>query len=257
MNGPYCPIYGCGVVIVVTVLTPLKNNLFLLFVGSVVLTSVLEYITGFLLEKVFHNKWWDYSNLPFNLHGYTFIMDIIHPIIYKFIILIPQILGIVLISVGMTVFAVDITITVMTIMKLNKRMKAMDEIAKKIHKLSDEIGERVYENATTVKEKSEEFQDTHEDLLQKIEDTKEDIQEKTSEFSNKQKLAYEEKVQELEKLKQKYAGLMERREPGVKRLMKAFPNMKSLDFKDTLEKYKKHFDKIIAKKSEADHDQNN
>ena len=91
-------------------------------------------------------------------------MDIIHPIIYKFIILIPQILGIVLISVGMTVFAVDITITVMTIMKLNKRMKAMDEIAKKIHKLSDEIGERVYENATTVKEKSEEFQDTHEDL---------------------------------------------------------------------------------------------
>ena len=252
LNGPYCPIYGCGVVIVVTVLTPLKNNLFLLFVGSVVLTSVLEYITGFLLEKVFHNKWWDYSNLPFNLHGYiclkfsiywglacTFIMDIIHPIIYKFIILIPQILGIVLISVGMTVFAVDITITVMTIMKLNKRMKAMDEIAKKIHKLSDEIGERVYENATTVKEKSEEFQ------------------EKTSEFSNKQKLAYEEKVQELEKLKQKYAGLMERREPGVKRLMKAFPNMKSLDFKDTLEKYKKHFDKIIAKKSEADHDQNN
>ena len=270
LNGPYCPIYGCGVVIVVTVLMPLKDNLFLLFVGSVVLTSVLEYITGFLLEKVFHNKWWDYSNLPFNLHGYiclkfsiywglacTFIMDIIHPIIYKFIILIPQILGIVLISVGMTVFAVDITITVMTIMKLNKRMKAMDEIAKKIHKLSDEIGERVYENATTVKEKSEEFQETHEDLLQKIEDTKEDIQEKTSEFSNKQKLAYEEKVQELEKLKQKYAGLMERREPGVKRLMKAFPNMKSLDFKDTLEKYKKHFDKIIAKKSEADHDQNN
>ena len=250
LNGPYCPIYGCGVVIVVTVLTPLKDNLFLLFVGSVVLTSVLEYITGFLLERVFHNKWWDYSNLPFNLHGYiclkfsiywglacTFIMDIIHPIIYKFITLIPQILGIVLISIGMTVFAVDITITVMTIMKLNKRMKAMDEIAKKIHKLSD--------------------QETHEDILQKIENTKEDIQEKTSEFSNKQKLAYEEKVQELEKLKQKYAGLMERREPGVKRLMKAFPNMRSLDFKDTLEKYKKQFDKIITKKSEADHDQNN
>ena len=69
LNGPYCPIYGCGVVIVVTVLTPLKDNLFLLFVGSVVLTSVLEYITGFLLEKVFHNKWWDYSNMPFNING--------------------------------------------------------------------------------------------------------------------------------------------------------------------------------------------
>ena len=115
---------------------------------SFVCYNSLSVLTGisFLLEKVFHNKWWDYSNLPFNLHGYiclkfsiywglacTFIMDIIHPIIYKFITLIPQILGIVLISIGMTVFAVDITITVMTIMKLNKRMKAMDEIAKRIN----------------------------------------------------------------------------------------------------------------------------
>ena len=71
LNGPYCPIYGCGVVIVVAVLTPLKENLFFLFVGSFLLTSILEYITGFVLEKVFHNKWWDYSNLPFNIKGYV------------------------------------------------------------------------------------------------------------------------------------------------------------------------------------------
>ena len=51
LNGPYCPIYGCGVVIVVAVLTPLKENLFFLFVGSFLLTSILEYITGFVLEK--------------------------------------------------------------------------------------------------------------------------------------------------------------------------------------------------------------
>ena len=93
LNGPYCPIYGCGVVIVVAALTPLKDNLLILFAGSFLLTSILEYITGFILEKVFHNKWWDYSNKPFNLHGYvclkfsiywglacTFIMDVIHPI---------------------------------------------------------------------------------------------------------------------------------------------------------------------------------
>ena len=106
LNGPYCPIYGCGVVIVVAALTPLKDNLLILFAGSFLLTSILEYITGFILEKVFHNKWWDYSNKPFNLHGYiclkfsiywglacTFIMDVIHPIIYKGITMIPHILG--------------------------------------------------------------------------------------------------------------------------------------------------------------------
>ena len=105
LNGPYCPIYGCGVVIVVAALTPLKDNLLILFAGSFLLTSILEYITGFILEKVFHNKWWDYSNKPFNLHGYvclkfsiywglacTFIMDVIHPIIYKGITIIPHIL---------------------------------------------------------------------------------------------------------------------------------------------------------------------
>ena len=190
LNGPYCPIYGCGVVIVVAVLTPLKDNLLILFAGSLLLTSILEYITGFILEKVFHNKWWDYSNKPFNLHGYvclkfsiywglacTFIMDVIHPIIYKGITMIPHILGVVLLSIVMAVFAVDCGVTVTTILKFNKRLKVMDEMAAKIHKLSDEIGENIYENVTTAVERSEEFQETHEELLTKISDKKENIKE--------------------------------------------------------------------------------
>ena len=71
LNGPYCPIYGCGVVIVVAILTPLKENLLILFAGSFLLTSVLEYITGYILEKVFHNKWWDLLGTGMYLyHGY-------------------------------------------------------------------------------------------------------------------------------------------------------------------------------------------
>lgn len=120
LNGPYCPIYGCGVVIVVAVLTPLKDNLLILFIGSFLLTSILEYITGYLLEKVFHNQWWDYSDKPFNIHGYvclkfsiywglacTFIMDVLHPIIYRGITLMPHIVGMILICIIMTVFFVD------------------------------------------------------------------------------------------------------------------------------------------------------
>ena len=188
LNGPYCPIYGCGVVIVVGALTPLKDNLLILFAGSFLLTSILEYITGFILEKVFHNKWWDYSNKPFNLHGYvclkfsiywglacTFIMDVIHPIIYKGITMIPHVLGVVLLCIIMAAFAVDCGVTVSTILKFNKRLKVMDEMAAKIHKLSDEIGENIYENVTTAVEKSEEFQETHEELLTKISDTKENL----------------------------------------------------------------------------------
>ncbi len=190
LNGPYCPIYGCGVVIVVAVLTPLKDNLLILFIGSFLLTSILEYITGYLLEQVFHNQWWDYSDKPFNIHGYvclkfsiywglacTFIMDVLHPIIYKGITLMPHIVGMILICIIMTVFFVDCGITVATILKFNKRLKVMDEMAERIHKLSDEIGENIYENVTDIVEKSEEFQETHAELLDKLAETKDNLME--------------------------------------------------------------------------------
>lgn len=285
LNGPYCPIYGCGVVIVVAALTPLKDNLLILFAGSFLLTSILEYITGFILEKVFHNKWWDYSNKPFNLHGYvclkfsiywglacTFIMDVIHPIIYKGITMIPHILGVVLLCIIMSAFAVDCGVTVTTILKFNKRLKVMDEMAAKIHKLSDEIGENIYENVTTAVEKSEEFQETHEELLTKISDTKENLmdlpstakekiastaasaREKLSESAEninvKEKIAaYKEtrgaarleKQREKEELERRYKELFAEKNFGFKRLMKAFPDMTSREQNESLQKYKKYF----------------
>ena len=70
LNGPVCPIYGCGVVVVLAGLEPLKGNFVLLFLGSVVLTSALEWATGFVLEKLFRQRWRDYSDKPFNLGGY-------------------------------------------------------------------------------------------------------------------------------------------------------------------------------------------
>ena len=64
LNGPVCPVYGFGVVIVLWVLEPLRGNLLLLFLGSVALTSLLEWLTGFVLERLFHQRWWDYSQEP-------------------------------------------------------------------------------------------------------------------------------------------------------------------------------------------------
>lgn len=198
LNGPYCPIYGCGVVIVVSVLTPLKQNLFILFIGSVILTSVLEYLTGFLLEKVFHNKWWDYSDKPFNIKGYvclkfsiywglacTFIMNVLHPLIYKGITFIPEVPGIILLGILIIVFGIDCCVTVSTILKFNKRLKLLDEMAVKIHKLSDEIGETIYENVSDVIEKSETFQETHAELIGKLAEKKDDFMDLPETAKNK------------------------------------------------------------------------
>ena len=247
LNGPYCPIYGVGVVIVVAILTPLQDSLTILFIGSFLLTSTLEFITGFVLEKVFHNKWWDYSEFPFNIKGYvclkfsiywglacTFVIKIIHPIIYGIIVWMPHTLGVVLVSIFMCVFFVDLGITVATILKFNKRLKIMDEMAASIHKLSDEIGESIYENVSGAIEKSEEFQDNHAELLDKIAETKEKLAEKQKEGM----AILEEKKRERAELMEKYEKLFEERSLGFKRLVKAFPDMKSRDNSEALQKFK-------------------
>ena len=121
LNGPVCPIYGFGVVIVVLCLTPLMENTLLLFLGSVLLTSLLELGVGFALEKLFHQRWWDYTNEPFNLGGYIclrfslawglaclLVMEIIHPSVLWLIRHIPHTLGLVLLACFVSVMAVEL-----------------------------------------------------------------------------------------------------------------------------------------------------
>lgn len=115
----------------------------------------------------------------------VFVMDVVHPVIYKGIISIPRIAGIIILSILMCGFAVDLCVTVATILKFNKRLKLMNEMAAAIHKLSDEIGENIYENVTEVIEKSEEFQENHAELIDKISDTRESIRELPENAMNK------------------------------------------------------------------------
>ena len=68
LNGPYCPIYGTGAVLILLVLGRIKNPVLLFFAGAV-LTCSLEYLTSWLMEKIFHARWWDYSKRKFNIAG--------------------------------------------------------------------------------------------------------------------------------------------------------------------------------------------
>ena len=68
LNGPLCPVYGFGALLVIYCLTPVENSLFLLYICGMGVTSVLEYVTSWLLEVLFHTKWWDYSHYKFNIH---------------------------------------------------------------------------------------------------------------------------------------------------------------------------------------------
>ena len=71
LNGPICPIYGVGVVSVIYCLGEVKGNLAVLYAASVALVTVIEGITGFVMDRLFHHKWWDYTDQPLNIGGYV------------------------------------------------------------------------------------------------------------------------------------------------------------------------------------------
>ncbi|MGC4020179.1 MAG: putative ABC transporter permease [Muricomes sp.] len=189
LNGAICPIYGVGVMAVTALLAPFKENLMLLYILSVLLVTFLEGITGWTLDKIFHNKWWDYTDQPFNIGGYiclgfslvwgvacVAIMVFIHPLIHKLLTLIPHTAGIALITLlGITMFA-DLYVTASAIFKFNKRLSSMERIAKELHEISDSIGEDIYEGVILAMEKGE-------SSLQKLDKATSDLKAKTQEVS--------------------------------------------------------------------------
>ena len=232
LNGPVCPIYGFGVVIVVAALTPLKGNVFILFLGSVLLTSALEWVTGFVLEKLFHQKWWDYSDMPFNLNGYVcllfsliwglaclLVMDIFHPMIAKGVHLIPRWLGIPLLCVFLALFVTDAVLTVFTMLKINRKLHKIDELSAKIKFISDGIGKNLSDGMLDIAEKSEDLQ-----------------------------VKYAEKKEELEKLKQEKEAELKRSFFGQNRMLKAFPRLRIRRHEDALRQLKENVKTKLRKK---------
>ncbi len=67
--GPYCPIYGVCAIFMIMALVRWQNDWLVLFVMAVLIASVVEYITSYIMEKIFHTRWWDYSDDPFNVNG--------------------------------------------------------------------------------------------------------------------------------------------------------------------------------------------
>lgn len=67
--GPYCPIYGYGVLLMTFLLKKYQDDIIATFIFSIMICGVLEYLTSYFMEKFFHARWWDYSNRKFNING--------------------------------------------------------------------------------------------------------------------------------------------------------------------------------------------
>ena len=257
LNGPICPVYGIGVGVVVQFLMPLRGQFIILYIASTILVTIIEGLTGFILDKLFHHRWWDYSNVPLNIGGYVcllfsliwgvacvFIVQIVHPVIHKGLSLIPFYLGVILIVVlGIGMFA-DLYVTASTILKFNKRLETMDKIATELHDISDKMGENIYETVMNGIELRDESKKRLEVATEELKQAKERLAETTEEERQKWEQAVEEKRIRLEsyktdillerkqrlserkeELQAKYGELAAYRNRVSTRLMKAFPHM--------------------------------
>ena len=259
----------------------------MLYALSTVLVTVLEGLTGYLMDKIFHHKWWDYTNQPLNIGGYVclifslvwgvacvLIVRVIHPVIHKILTFIPHTLGLVMLAVLEICIFVDLYVTAAGILKLNHQLEAMAKIAAELHEISDKLGENIHEGMMDTMEATEERRkkleaataESRKKLEAATEEGRRKLENVTEESRRKLESATEEGRRKLEaategsrrklsegrtriggtadearqqlqarseELCKKYEELSGQGGAVSRRLMKAFPRMESIQYKET------------------------
>ena len=163
LKGPLLPIYGSGAVVVLISTLTVENNLLLVFVIGMISATILEYITGVAMEKLFHVRYWDYSKEPFNINGHiclisslawgvfsVLLVTFVNPNIERLVIIIPNGISEVIsyiITVFITIDAVQSFNEAMDLKKIlikfTERNDAINNIKKRIEIFEAFINEDV------------------------------------------------------------------------------------------------------------------
>lgn len=159
VSGPLCPVYGAGAAAVAVFLPELHDRLFFLFLGGMIVTTFVEYLTGRLLELIFHRKWWDYSDEKFNLDGYVCLKNsaiwglcsvlmicFFDPLLCRLIDLIPRLAGNILLWILGVLLVIDAVGSGVAVLGLKKKQSRITQITEELHKTS-----KLLENALTTR----------------------------------------------------------------------------------------------------------
>jgi len=209
LNGPLLPIYGVGALLVILVFRNSADNLISLFFSSAVLISILEYITSWGMEKLFHARWWDYSTHRFHINGRVcldgaavfglfsvLLMRVVNPFINSLIDKLQPVSILYWLSgILFALFLADLIITIEHLLNLSLRLRKIQEAYDKYIKQLSETKTR---------------------LTSKI----------SSKFENS--VFYTVAIQKF----------LSSRRFQDSRLLKAFPRVKFLSFKEAWEKLK-------------------
>ncbi|RPF49083.1 putative membrane protein [Hydrogenoanaerobacterium saccharovorans] len=235
LTGPVCPVYGFGALLVIFLLRPFTQNAFLVFFCGMLVTSVLEYFTALLLERLFHMKWWDYSQFRFHIHGRVCLLNsvlfgllsavvvlVIHPsaayVAERLSVTAIYVLG----GILVVLFMADTLLSVRTTLEISGKLEQLYAAAEELRERSESYKQQFQQN----------IESKFENKLQKLRSAA-DLEEYRTEFEEKRAAAAE----HIEKLKARIAMLI-RSNKLHRRLINAFPHLKSLRYQNTFEKFR-------------------
>ena len=236
--GPICPIYGFGMVgLVYSVqLIPLPDSgsmsaVSIFFIGMV-LTTAIELVGGWVLYKLYHIRWWDYSKMKYNLGGYicpqfsllwglgsVLMIKVVHPLLARGSNPMPFRVMLILDIVLLIIFVVDVIVSTAAAIGLNKYLSEIDELRARLRVTSDKLTTVLGTGAMTADTVLDEQK--LQLALAKLEG-----RENTAELRA-------EATARVAELREKLAAV-DRHPLSTRRLLRAFPDMKSLNYAETL-----------------------
>lgn len=212
LNMPICPIEGLGVIMVTVLFKPISNTIVPLFLACTILCTAFELFVGWGMEKLFHARWWDYSNMKFNYKGYiclrnsilfgagcVVVIRYIQPMVEKAIDSIPLKAGITIVIVMSVLIAVDTAVSLMAVKKLNEKFRRIDEISKLMLSGSVKVGMKLASGTLKVKSNVDKIIDVKDNMVEKVQDMN---------------------AANMDRLKSEYSRLIEEKDALTERLAK-------------------------------------
>ena len=238
LHGPLCPVYGFGGVVILMLPPSLYATWIPLFFASMILCTIVEYFVSWLMEKLFHTRWWDYSHYKIQLNGricllnsilFGFLGVVVIHFVYPLMIDLLDSLGQKVINVSgviiLAVLSVDIFFTVRKLVDFANVMKKLKELGET---LNSHYGQEEWF-------KKGSFMDMINSVIERAENRKEEFSQKILEKIDK--------VQNL-------------RLPSVELFIKKFPSIKSTKYKDELNMIKEKIHQKIEAAKKKDKQKN-
>lgn len=196
LTGPMCPIYGTGALVMAVLLyNPFRDKPLVVFFLGMVFCDIVEYLTSFIMEKLFNARWWDYRDELFNIKGRicfkhtlywgiaaTLFVKTVHPIVIVLFEKIPTKFIVPVTCVVLAVFVVDVIFAVIKAVGFIKLKKKMLELKELVTNNANEAKQQLGDAYMTAKATLEEKYDT---LVYQITDKADEINQKINDGNDK------------------------------------------------------------------------